>query len=138
MQMVTTRRHVPILLAAVLLNYAAQVPYYLHQYYFPRHSPPSLLGVALLSATFMWFSVGYFWYVTGRTSGLWVLLAFLAIQILFYAHAILFGLLTGGGIVGQLRTNSPFLLVVFLIGYLNFTIAGYYAWRLLKHKGVGG
>jgi len=128
------RKYLPTLLAAVLLNYAAQIPYYLHQYYFPRHLPPNLLGVALLSATFVWFLAGYSMFIRGKKYGRGLLLSFLTAQVLFYGHAIVFGLVNGSGIVAQLKTHSSFLFVIFLIGYINFTVAAYYLARLLHWK----
>lgn len=125
-------RHLPVLLAVVLLNYAAQIPYYLHQYYYPRHLPPSLIGSVLLAITFIWFLLGYLWYVRGRRYGMGLLLSFLVTQVLFYGHSVVLGLFTGGGAVAQLETPSPFLLAIFLIGDINFVAAIYYAWRLAK------
>ncbi len=134
MAMMATKRHLPVLLAAVLLNYAAQIPYYFHQYYFPRRIPPNFVGVALLSATFVWFLAGYGMFIGGKKYGKGLLLSFLAAQVLFYGHAIVFGLINGSGVVAQLKTPSPFLFVIFLIGYLNFVVAAYYLIRLLKEK----
>lgn len=132
--MTQKRRRLDVLLAAVLLNYIAQIPYYLHQYYFPRHLVPSLPGTAALVVTFAWFLVGYLGYITGKKYGLPVLLTFLATQVLFYGHAIILGILLGGGIVAQLQTHSPLLFVVFVIGYLNFAVAGYYLYWLIRHR----
>jgi len=130
----TTKRRLPALLAVVLLNYLAQIPYYLHQYYFPRHLPPNSTGATLLFVTFVWFLVGYIMFVRDKKYGKGLLLSFLAAQVLFYGHAIAFGLINGSGIVAQLTTHSPFLLVIFLIGYINFAVAAYYLIQLLKLK----
>lgn len=129
------RRHLPVLLAVVLLNYAAQIPYYLHQYYFPRHIPPNLFGVALLSATLVWFLAGYITFIRDKKYGRGLLLSFLIAQVLFYGHAIIFGLINGSGIVAQLKTHSQFLLIIFLIGYINLAVAAYYlVWLALKKR----
>jgi hypothetical protein len=122
------------LLAAVALNYLAQIPYYFHQYYSGRHLAPSWPGTFLLLLTFVWFLAGYTRFVRGKKYGVGLLLSFLAAQILFYGHAIIFGLINGGGAVAQLKTHSPFLFVIFLIGYINFGVAAYYLVRLLKDK----
>jgi hypothetical protein len=126
------KQRLPILLVAVLLNYATQIPYYLHQYYFPRHLLPNFVGVALLSATLVWFLVGYIMFVRDKKYGKGLLLSFLASQVLFYGHAIAFGLINGGGAVAQLKTHSQFLFVIFLIGYVNFAVVVYYSVLLLK------
>ncbi|HXR49914.1 MAG TPA: hypothetical protein VN778_02715 [Verrucomicrobiae bacterium] len=122
------------LLVVVVLNYLAQIPYYFHQYYIGRHLAPSWPGTVLLLFTFLWFLAGYTRFVTSKQYGVGLLLSFLAAQVLFYGHAIIFGLINGGGAVAQLKTHSPFLFVIFLIGYINFGVAAYYLVRLLKDK----
>ena len=127
------------LLAAVVLNYLAQVPYYIHQYYVGRHIAPSWPGTALLLLTLLWFLAGYIMYVANKKHGKGILLSFLAAQVLFYGHAITFGLINGGGAVAQLKTHSQFLFVIFLIGYINFGVAACYTvWLLQKQKQPGG
>lgn len=123
------------LLVAVVLNYLAQIPYYFHQYYIGKHLAPSWPGTVLLLFTLLWFLAGYTRFVTGKKYGVLLLLSFLAAQVLFYGHAIIVGLVNGGGAVAQLKTHSPFLFVIFLIGYINFGVAAYYLVRLLKQKG---
>lgn len=122
------------LIVAVAINYLAQIPYYIHQYYIGRHIPPSLPGTLLLLLTLLWFLVGYIRFVRNKKYGAGLLLSFLAAQIIFYGHAVVFGLINGSGVVAQLKTNSSFLLVIFCIGYLNFIVAAYYAYWLVKHK----
>lgn len=121
------------LAAAVLLNYAAQLPYYLHQYYLPRHQAPSWPGAVLLGLTLVWFVVGYVRYLRGQPYGAGMLLAFLLAQVLFYGHSVALGLLTGGGAEAQLTTHSRFLLVIFSIGYVNFLVAACYVYWLARH-----
>ena len=122
------------LVAAVGLNYAAQIPYYLHQYYLPHHQLPAAGGTLALGLTLLWFVIGYWWYVSGRRFGYGILLAFLVVQVLFYGHSIVLGLLTGAGAVAQLTTPSRFLLVIFAIGYVNFAVAAYYVYWLLRNE----
>lgn len=126
-------RTIPLIIA-VALNYLAQIPYYIHQYYIGRHIPPSLPGMMLLLLTLLWFLVGYIRFVRNKKYSVGLLLSFLAAQIIFYGHAVVFGLINGSGVVAQLKTNSSFLLVIFCIGYLNFIVAAYYAYWLVKHK----
>jgi hypothetical protein len=123
------------LLVVVVLNYFAQIPYYFHQYYLGRHLAPSWTGTLLLLFTLLWFLAGYTRFVSGKKYGMGLLLSFLAAQVLFYGHAIISGLTNGGGAVAQLKTHSPFLFVIFFIGYINFVVAAYYLVRLLKQKG---
>ena len=110
-----------VAVVSVLANYAAQVPYYLHQYWFRGHVPPSWPGVALLAVTLAWFLLAYRRYVRGARFGRGLLMAFLATQVIFYAHALALSLLSGGhgGIAAQLTSPSQFLRVIFALGYLN-------------------
>lgn len=127
-------KHSLPLLVAVALNYLAQIPYYMHQYYIGRHISPSWPGTLLLLLTLLWFLAGYIRFISGKKYGRGLLLSFLATQVLFYGHAIIFGLVNGSGAVAQLKTHSPFLFVVFLIGYINFGVAAYYVVKLLQNK----
>ena len=127
------QKSLAVLFWIVILNYAVQVPYYFHQYYFPRHLAPNWSGTALLAFTLIWFLLGYFRYIGGKRYGLGLLLSFLIVQVLFYGHAILFSV-AGQGAIAQLRTHNPFLFIIFSIGYLNFFVAAYYAYKLMKHK----
>jgi len=78
-------------------------------------------------------------YVANKKHGKGILLSFLAAQVLFYGHAIIFGLVNGSGAVAQLKTHSQFLFVIFLIGYINFGVtACYIVWLLQKQKQPGG
>jgi hypothetical protein len=122
------------LLAAVAINYLAQIPYYIHQYYIGRHLSPAWPGTFLLLLTALWFLAGYTRFISSKKYGRGLLLSFLATQVLFYGHAIIFGLINGGGAVAQLKTHSPFLFVIFLIGYINFGVAACYLVWLLKNK----
>ncbi|NMH96540.1 hypothetical protein [Pseudonocardia acidicola] len=129
-------RRRPIVLAAlvvaVLVNYAAQIPYYLHQYY---PGAPSWPGLALLALTFVWFLAGYRSYVRSRPYGYALLLTYLAAQVLFYGHSVLLSVMHGGhaGAVAQLSSPSPFLVVIFAIGYLNFVVAVWALVWLIAH-----
>lgn len=55
-----------LLLIVVLVNYAAQVPYYIHQYYAPHGFLPSVYGSILLGLTLMGFLVAYKKLLNGR------------------------------------------------------------------------
>lgn len=127
------QKSLTVLFWVVILNYLAQVPYYFHQYYFSRHLAPNWPGAALLAFTLGWFLLGYFRYIRHKRYGFGVLLSFLVVLVLFYGHAILFSF-AGQGAIAQLRTHSPFLFVIFSIGYLNFFVAAYYIYKLLLHK----
>lgn len=110
------------LVVVVLINYAAQVPYYVILYS-PR--PPSLLGTALLVVTLVWFVAGFLRYRRRLPFGTGLLLGFLAAEVLFYGGLILLALVTGGraGAGAQLTEPDPRLWAIFAVGYANFAIA---------------
>ena len=108
------------ILVVVGANYLAQIPYYLHLYYFPRHAPPSLLGTSLLVATFVWFLAGWL-LLTRRGSrvGFWLLLTFLLTEFFFYLANMVNQVAHGFAPFFHLQNRDPLLFTVFAIGYLN-------------------
>jgi hypothetical protein len=114
------------LVAVTLANYAAQVPYFAHNYYSPHHPFPGLRAVALLGLTLAWFAVGLAGFLRGRRWGLAVLISFLAAEALFYA-----GTFASGAFIFQLHNHSDLIKLVFITGYASGAVAAYYAGRLL-------
>ncbi|HET9174320.1 MAG TPA: hypothetical protein VFN56_03500 [Candidatus Saccharimonadales bacterium] len=124
-----------ILLATVLCNYAAQIPYYLHQYYLPHKFLPSLFGTVLLSLTLVWFCVAYRGLRHGRTYGYYVMLAFLSVEFLFYLQTQLSQYLIAHRILLYVYHPQGLLLfIVFGIGYINFLAAAYFLVYIMRHK----
>lgn len=117
------------LVAITLANYAAQVPYYLHNDYDPHHALPGIRAVVLLGGTLVFFAVGLVGYQRRLRWGAPVLIAFLVIEALFYA-----GTFATGAFIFQLANHSYLLKAVFLIGYASGAAAGYYAFRLLRQS----
>ena len=117
-----------ILLAITLLNYIAQIPYYIH-FYFVYHAPPSLFGLAFLLATLVLFLVGYIWMMQGKRLGSWLLLLFLVLE---FGGYLLHNL--SGAFLKDLPTSDPLFLTISLIGYLNFVVAFVYLVILLKNR----
>lgn len=105
------------LFAVTMLNYLAQIPYYVH-FYGVHHSAPSTLGVALLSGTCLVSLGGFFLALRNRRSGWWLLLGFLALEFVFYVVHNL-----SGAFLQDLPLHDPIFLVVSVIGYLNTVVA---------------
>jgi hypothetical protein len=105
------------------------VPYYIHNDYSAAHPLPSLRAVALLAATLVWFVVGLIAFMKQRAWGFPVLLAYLAVEALFYGETLL-----SGTFIFQVENHSDLLKVVFVIGYLSGVVAAYYAYRLMRHR----
>lgn len=123
-----------VLLVVVAANYLAQIPYYLHVYYFPRGAPPSVSGTMLLGLTCAWFVLGYVGTFQGRTAGYWLLLTYLVAEVSFYAMNLVTQVTHGYAPFFHLQTRDPILFVVFGIGYLNLLVGIAYLSYLLRHR----
>ena len=110
-----------VLFWVVIVDYLAQIPYYLVNYYFPHHAPPTVSSVVLLGLTLAWFLIGYFT-VRRRRFGYWVLLSFLVVEGLFYLRTLLLG-----SVAFQLQNPHPVIVAVFIIGYVTGIVSLVYA-----------
>lgn len=122
------------LLAVVLANYLAQIPYYLHLYFFPHRAAPPLSGTLLLLATLAWFLIGCIGLARGGRAGYWALLAFLIVEVGFYLYNMLLQVTHGYAPFFHLQDRDPLLLVVFAIGYLNLVAGLCFIAYLLRHR----
>jgi lipid-A-disaccharide synthase-like uncharacterized protein len=119
----------------VAVNYLAQVPYYLHQYYATYHAAPSVLGAALLAATLLWFVLGIVGLHRGSARGYLLLISFLSVEFLFYVQTQVVQLISGHGVLLYvIRPSDPVLFIVFGIGYINFVAAGWFVYYLVTHR----
>lgn len=116
-------------------NFAAQVPYYWHQYYTRTHKPPSLVGLFLMSLVLLWFVSGYWRLRTRKTYGLPLTISFLVVEFLFYLQTQVVQLASGNGVLLHVaHPDGALLFTVFLIGYINLVAAPFLAWGLLAHR----
>ena len=118
-----------ILLLVTVINYIAQIPYYLHNYYFRYHLAPTTSSIVLLGGTLAWFLVGYVGTMRHTKYGYGTLLSFLVVEVLFYAHTLL-----SGTFLRQLHNPSMVINAVFVIGYISGITAGVYVWLLVRRK----
>jgi hypothetical protein len=108
------------ILAVVGVNYVAQIPYYLHQYYLPHRTLPPLGGTTMLFATLVWFLLGWTLLMWRRShTGYWLLLTFLLTETTFYLYNEFNQVTHGFAPFFHLQNQDPLLVVVFAIGYLN-------------------
>ena len=108
------------ILVVVAANYLAQIPYYLHLYYFPHHAPPAPFGTSMLVATFVWFLLGWLLLARrGSQAGFWLLLTFLLTEFVFYAANMVNQVAHGFAPFFHLQNRDPLLFTVFAVGYLN-------------------
>lgn len=124
-----------IMLGIVLVNYLAQIPYYLHLYYFPYGASPSPTGTVLLTLTFIWFLAGYFGVVRGWSAAYWLLLAYVVTVAVFYLWN-MFTQVTHGypPFLHVWGEHDPVLFAVFGIGYLNMLAGIYFAYFLIRYR----
>ena len=118
-----------ILLFITLLNFAAQIPYYLYNYYFPYHVWPTLSSIVLLGLTLVWFLAGYFGVLRGWRYGRAILISFLSVEALFYLHSFIFG-----AFFFQMQNPNPIIKAVFVVGYVSGITAGYYIYALIRNR----
>ena len=112
-----------------ILNYFAQIPYYLLNYYFPYHRLPTFSAFLLLGLTLVWFLLGYFGFIRGLKYGRLLLVSFLSAEALFYLHSFIFG-----AFIFQMQNPHPIIKSIFLIGYIAGGVAGYYVYQLVHSK----
>lgn len=123
------------LLAVVALNYLAQFPYYIHQYYAPHKFLPSLYGSFMLAITLIWFLIAYQLLRHGSKRGYYLMLSFLAVEFLFYLQTQISQLMIRHQVLLHVyHPDNVLLFLVFGIGYVNFIAAAYFMWHLVRHK----
>ena len=116
------------LVAVTVMNYAAQVPYSIHNGDFSAHRPLDLVrGALLLGVTLAWFVLGLTGYVRKQRWGLAVLVSFLVTEALFYTATFVTGMF-----IFQLENPSYLLKAVFVTGYASGAVAAFYAYRLTR------
>ncbi|HEU5345658.1 MAG TPA: hypothetical protein VFU60_15030 [Ktedonobacterales bacterium] len=119
--------------AVVGANYLAQIPYYLHLYYFPHGALPSARGVALLGFTLIWFMAGIAGLALRRAPGYWLLGAYLVTVVIFYLHGLITQVTHGYPPTLFIHLNDPILTVVFAIGYCNMLLGALFIVILARH-----
>lgn len=124
-----------LLLTTVTVNYAAQIPYYVHQYYIPHKLLPSLYGTILLGVTLFWFIAAYKRLKAGKETGYYLMFAYLAVEFLFYLQTQISQFLIEHRILLHVyRPDGTLLFIVFGIGYINFVGAAYFLTYLVRSK----
>jgi hypothetical protein len=116
------------LLCVTLLNYVAQIPYYLINYYFPYHVLPTLSSTVLLGITLVWFLIGYIGLKKRKPFGTYVLLSFLTVEALFYFRSIIFG-----AFFFQMQNPDLIIRSIFMYGYVSGFVAAWYVFLLMSN-----
>lgn len=122
------RTSLHVLFAITIVNYIAQIPYYIH-FYGVHHASPSPLGTVLLACTLALFLAGYIFTLQERRFGWWLLVGFLLLEAGFYLlHNI------SGAFLQDLPLNDPLFFVVSLIGYVNTVVPVIYLVALIRAR----
>lgn len=119
-----------LLLGITILNYLAQIPYYIH-FYGVHHVAPTPFAVAFLVVTLALFLAGYVLVLQAKTAGGWLLLAFLILE---FGGYLLHNL--SGAFLRDLPTDDLLFFTVSLIGYLNFAVSFVYVIVIAKNHRI--
>jgi hypothetical protein len=117
-----------VLLGITVLNYVAQIPYYIH-FYGVHHVAPTPFAVVFLSVTFALFLGGYVLILQAKPAGGWLLLAFLVLE---FGGYLLHNL--SGAFLQDLPTDDLLFFTVSVIGYLNFAVSLVYLIVIAKNR----
>ena len=124
-----------ILFIVVIANFAAQVPYYFHQYYLPYRTLPSLTALFLMTFVLGWFLSGVYLLYQEKTVGYYLSISFLAVEFLFYLQTQIVQAVTGRGVLLHLlHPDGATLFIVFGIGYVNMLASPWFAYHFIKNK----
>jgi hypothetical protein len=119
----------------VVANYLVQVPYTLHLYGLSFNRT----GAFLLGATLAWFIAAALRFRSGRRSGLWLLVAYALVQLVFYVDSEIVMAFVGYGLPYHLgHTGDPIVWMAFAIGDLNFIGAAAAVAVLLRGRRASG
>ena len=119
-----------VLFSIVISNYIAQVPYAVHLY--GTHVNP--IGVGMLAFTLLWFLLGFFLITKQNKWGYRLLLAFLITEFFFYLSGEIVTTFVFRVENPIMRFNDMLLWFVFFIGDVNFVVAGYYIYYLIRNR----
>src|SRR5215469_11116934 len=117
-----------ILLGVTVLNYVAQIPYYIH-FYGVHHVTPAPFAILFLLVTFAFFLAGYLLLLQAKPVGAWLLLVFLLLE---FGGYLLHNL--SGAFLQDLPIDDLLFLTVSLIGYLNFAVSFVFLLVLAKNR----
>jgi len=125
------RVQVIIFFLLILANFLAQLPYYFHLYYNPNNLLAQVKGGFLLLIVFAVFLLASFLLFKRTVIGYWLMVMFLVVEFLFYVWNTLGGVIHGYGFFYHLANPDLILRGVFVIGYVNLFVSGYFLCLLL-------
>ena len=128
------RVQVIILFLLILINFFAQIPYYLHLYYNPNDLLASARGIVLMLFVFAFFLLASVLLFRQRALGYWLMVVFLAVEFLFYLWNSVIEVTSGNGLFFHINNPDLLLRAIFAIGYMNLFASGYFLALLLLKR----
>jgi hypothetical protein len=125
------RNKTRFLAGLILINFAVQIPYAIHQY---GTIFTSVRAFVFMGGVFALFLSGYLLLESKNIVGYWLLLIFITMEFLFYIMTVVGEIAQGYGAFFHLNDSSLTLKIVFGIGYLNLFAAAYYLFLLIRYK----
>ncbi len=122
-----------VLFALILLNFVAQVPYYIHLYAGRQAVAVTARSSLIMGAVFAVFLLASWLLFTGQRPGYPLMVAFLAVEFLFYLFGLITSTLHGFAPFFQVGNPDVVLRVIYSIGYMNLFASGYYIWLLIRY-----
>jgi hypothetical protein len=126
-----------VLFVVILLNFIAQILYFVHLYLGRQSWLISLRSFLILGLVCAFFLVASSLLFKGRPLGYPLMLLFLSVEFLFYLSGSIGSAVRGNGLFFQLGNPDPVLRIVFAISYLNLFASGYFLFLLL-YRGPHG
>ncbi len=125
-----------VLFGLILLNFIAQVPYYVHLYAGRQSAAVTARSSLIMGAVFAFFLAASWLLFTGQRSGYPLMLAFLAAEFLFYLFGLIMSSLHGFAPFFQVDNPDVVLRVIYSIGYMNLFASGYFLWLLVRYRSL--
>ncbi len=123
-----------VLFALILLNFVAQIPYYLHLYAGRQAVSVTARSSLIMGAVFAFFLLASWLLFKGQRRGYPLMLAFLSAEFLFYLFGLISSTLHGFTPFFQVRNPDVVLRVIYSIGYINLFASGYFLWLLIRYR----
>ncbi len=122
-----------VLFALILLNFLAQIPYYLHLYAGRQAMSVTARSSLIMGFVFAFFLLASWLLFKGQRRGYPLMVAFLSCEFLFYLFGLVTSTLHGFTPFFQVRNPDVVLRVIYSIGYMNLFAAGYFLWLLIRY-----
>ncbi len=120
--------------ALILINFIAQIPYFIHLYARTQPLSTDLRSALIMTGVFIPFASGSILLARRRTAGYWLLIVFLSAEFLFYALNTLGSIRHGYPLFFQIHNPDLVLRIVYTIGYTNLFASGYFLFLLWLHR----